>query len=194
MYVSGFRLVFFLLKVKIIHLSIILSGSFSSPTLFLISVFSLFHSVQKTTSIYTHAIYLVLFCLCLPKFRCFFYQCPNGRAGQVQFSCTCSSPVLHSPFIIFCLQKQFNREICMQFNIFYILQTSYSECITGKDPDIRGNKVNISFPWSIQTVENGQQFSMVSFSFQRNTLWTQIEQNQIRTVRIGLFCTNWFVI
>lgn len=68
-----FQTCFFLLKVKIIYLSIILSGSFSSPTLFLISVFSLFHSVQKATSIYTHAIYLVLFCLCLPKFRCCFF-------------------------------------------------------------------------------------------------------------------------
>ena len=45
-------------------------------------------------------------------------KCPNGRAGQAQFSCTCSSPALHLPFTIFCLQKQFKQEICMQFNIF----------------------------------------------------------------------------
>ena len=42
----------------------------------------------------------------------------NRRTRQMHFSCTCSFSGIHSPFTFFCLQKQFKREICVQFNIF----------------------------------------------------------------------------
>ena len=56
-------------------------------------------------------------------------KCVNGGAGQMQFTCTCSSPALHLPFTLFCLQKQFKRDICMQFNIFVFLWKKQEICM-----------------------------------------------------------------
>ena len=48
---------------------------------------------------------------------------------HVQSSCTCSSPAIHSPFTFLCLQKQFKRKICMQFNIFVFLWKKQEICM-----------------------------------------------------------------